>query len=105
VGTSAYLANTREEEKCRSTVKGVQDWFAADAQICAFRFLLNFTPTVYLPVSGEVRSRSLHVTYRVSPLIRFSHKTYRPSPKKDATWKDPPLIWGPLIGGYTVHAN
>jgi hypothetical protein len=31
--------------------------------------------------------------------IRFSHKTYRPSPTTDVTWKDPPYIRGPLIGG------
>jgi hypothetical protein len=34
--------------------------------------------------------------------IRFSHKTYRPSPTKDVTYKDPPLIRGPLIGRYAV---
>jgi hypothetical protein len=35
--------------------------------------------------------------------IRSSHKAYRPSPTKDVTEKDPPLIRGPLIGGYTVY--
>ena len=37
VGTSAYLANTAEEEKRRSRVSRLEDWFAADAQISAFR--------------------------------------------------------------------
>jgi hypothetical protein len=31
--------------------------------------------------------------------IRFCRKTYRPSPTKDVTKKDPPLVRGPLIGG------
>jgi hypothetical protein len=34
--------------------------------------------------------------------IKFSHKTYRPSPTTDVTWKDPPHIKAPLTGGYTV---
>jgi hypothetical protein len=31
--------------------------------------------------------------------IKLSHKTYRPSPTKDVTWKAPPLIRGPLKRG------
>jgi hypothetical protein len=37
--------------------------------------------------------------------IRLSHKPYMTSPTKDVTWKDPPLIMGPLIGGYNVQVN
>jgi len=47
VGTSAYLANTRGEEKQRSAVGRLEEWFEADAQIAAFRLFgppLPFTP-------------------------------------------------------------
>jgi hypothetical protein len=75
-------------------------------------------------LSGKVICASFFPAYRSSPVqykrwgsvaelicqlqgstpygIRLSHKIYRPAPTKDGTWKDPPLVRGPLIGGYTV---
>lgn len=38
VGTSSYLAETAAEEKRRSTVSSVEDWFNFEAQILAFRY-------------------------------------------------------------------
>jgi hypothetical protein len=51
---------------------------------------------------GSVAELTYHLQGSTPYGIRFSHKTYRPSPTKDVTKKDPPLIRGPLIGGCTV---
>jgi hypothetical protein len=71
------------------------------------RIRLNTGCTVYLTIRGGGRWRRWHVTNRVSTLygIRFSHKTYRPSPTRDVTWKDPPLVRGPLLGVHCPSKN
>jgi hypothetical protein len=51
---------------------------------------------------GSVAELTCHLQGSTSYGIRLSHKTYRPSPNKDVTQKDPPLMKGPLIGEYTV---
>jgi hypothetical protein len=51
---------------------------------------------------GSVAEVACHVQGSTPYGIRFSHEFYRPSPTKDVTEKDPPLIREPLIGGYTV---
>jgi hypothetical protein len=60
--------------------------------------------TVYPPFKrwGSVAELTCHLQDSTPSGIRFSHKTYRPSPTKDVTQKDPPLIRGTLIRGYTV---
>jgi hypothetical protein len=61
----------------------------------------KFDGTVYPPYKrwGSVVDLTRHLQGSTPYGIRFSHKTYRPSPTKDVTWKDPPFIRGPLKGG------
>jgi hypothetical protein len=49
---------------------------------------------------GSVEELTCHLQGSTPYGIKFFHKTYRPSPDKDVTCKDPPLIRGPLIGVY-----
>jgi hypothetical protein len=51
---------------------------------------------------GFGRGADMSITGFYTYGLRFSHKTCRPSPTKDVTWKDPPLMRGPLIEGDTV---
>jgi hypothetical protein len=51
---------------------------------------------------GPVAELTRHLQGSTPSGIRFSHKNYRPSPTKDVTYKDPPLLRGPLIMGYIV---
>jgi hypothetical protein len=64
----------------------------------------NFKHYSLLPYKrwGTVAELTCHLQASTPYGIRFSHKTYRPSPTKDLTYKDPPLTRGPLVGGYTV---
>jgi hypothetical protein len=56
---------------------------------------------------GSVAELTCHLQNSTRYGIIFSHKAYRPSlikdvTQEDVTKKDPPLIRGPLTGGYTV---
>jgi hypothetical protein len=51
---------------------------------------------------GSVAELTWHLQGSTPYGRRFSHKIYRPSPTKDITWKDPPLIRGSLIREYPV---
>jgi hypothetical protein len=68
------------------------------------RFRMELHDTVLPPYKlwGSVAELTCHLQGSTPYGVKFSPKTYRPSPTKDVTWKDPPLIRGPLIGGYTV---
>jgi hypothetical protein len=54
---------------------------------------------------GSVAELTCHLQGTTAYGIRISHKTYRPSPTRNVTWKDPPLIRGPLTGGKTVYLS
>jgi hypothetical protein len=61
-------------------------------------------PSYSIPPSkrwGSVVELTCHLQDSTPYGIKFSRKTYRPSPTKGVTQKDPSLIGGPLIGGYT----
>jgi hypothetical protein len=55
---------------------------------------------------GLVAELTCHLQNSTPYGIRFSQKTYRPSPTKDVTWKDPPLIKRLLTGEvYCIHIS
>jgi hypothetical protein len=73
---------------------------------CIYLFMMIYLIIYSLPPYkwwGSVAELTCHLQGSTPYGIRFSHKTYRPSPTKGVTWKDPAIIRGPLIGGYTVY--
>jgi hypothetical protein len=65
-------------------------------------FQIQYTPSKRW---GSVVELTCHLQGSTPYGIRFFHKTYRPSPTKDVSYRDPLLIRGPLVGGDTVQSS